>query len=279
MATQVLPVGDDRFDAVVAGPADGPVVFLLHGWPQTPACWDGVLPDLAAAGLRVVAPAQRGYSPGARSREVSAYRLDRLVADVLGMADAVGADRFDVVGHDWGGAVAWGLAAAHPDRVRTMTSLATPHPAAMVRALPRSAQGLRSAYVPVFALPWATPKVLAARGCAPLRALLVRSGLDPAHADAYARAMTEDDAMAASLRWYRAALSPGGGRRVGPVTVPTLYVWGSADGALGRTAAEGTAAHVEGPYRFVALEGASHWLPERHAPEVLPLLLEHLGRG
>lgn len=280
MSTQQLQVGSLRFDVDVEGPEDGPLVLLLHGWPQTTAAWDEVRPALVAAGHRVAAPAQRGYSPGARPTGVGEYRLEHLMADVLGMADALGAGRFDVVGHDWGGAVAWGLGAAHPDRVRTLTSLATPHPAAMLASLPRSAQALRSAYIPLFQLPWLPERLMLAAGGAPLRAALRRSGLDERKAHAYADAMAAGGALTAALSWYRAAgTSPGELRAVGTVPVRTLYVWGSGDPALGRTAAERTGRHVSGPYTFHPLEGASHWLPEQHADQVLPPLLAHLASG
>lgn len=278
MPLQQLDVGPLRFPADVEGPDDGPVVFLLHGWPQTPAAWDAVAPTLVAAGHRVVAPWQRGYAAGARPLAVADYRLDRLVEDVLGMADLLGAGRFDVVGHDWGGAVAWALAAQHPGRLRTVTSLSTPHPAAMLASLPRSAQALRSAYIPLFQLPWLPERLLLAGGGAPLRTMLRRSGLDDERAAAYVEAMAEPGALTAALAWYRAAgASPAQLRAVGRIQVPTLFVWGSADPALGRTAAEGTAAQVDAAYRFVPLDGAGHWLPERHPVDVLPPLLEHLG--
>ena len=277
VATREIAVGRDRFDAVLEGEEDAPVVFLLHGWPQTPDCWESIVPALVASGRRVVAPAQRGYSAGARSSSAGAYRLDQLVHDVIGMADALDVDRFDVVGHDWGGFVAWGLAASHPARVRRLTSLSVPHPAALFRSFTRSFQMLRSAYVPVFALAEVTAPVLLAFGGAPLRALLVGSGLDADHARRYTEAMAVDATLVAALRWYQAAALPGGVRGVGRVAVPTLVVWGSADGSMDRTAVEGSQADVDAPFRFVALEGRSHWLPERHAADVLPHLLAHLG--
>lgn len=272
-----LEVGSLTFDARVEGPEDGPVTFLLHGWPQTTAAFDDLLPGLVAAGRRVVVPAQRGYSPDARPTDVGAYRLPLLAADVLGMAEVLGAGRFDVVGHDWGGAVAWALAAAHPERLRTVTSLSTPHPGAMAAAVRRSTQGLQSLYIPFFVIPRLPERTLLARGGAVLRRLLERSGLDGARAAAYAAAMAEPGALTAALSWYRAAARAPRSVGVGPSRVPTLYVWGSADPALGRAAAEATAARVEAPYRFVPLEGAGHWLPERHADEVLPVLLEHVA--
>ena len=124
--------GELVFDVLVAGPDDGPAVILLHGFPETAQSWVHQTPVLAAAGYRVIAPDQRGYSPDARPTEVTAYRTDRLVADVVGLADALGVDRFHLVGHDWGGAVAWQVAGRHPDRLLTLTVLSTPHPAAFV---------------------------------------------------------------------------------------------------------------------------------------------------
>jgi pimeloyl-ACP methyl ester carboxylesterase len=116
------------FDLLAAGDPAGEPVLLLHGFPQTAACWTELAEALADAGYRVLAPDQRGYSPGARPAAVRDYRMPELVADVLAVADRAGARRFHVVGHDWGGAVAWHLAARHPERVATLTAVSTPHP-------------------------------------------------------------------------------------------------------------------------------------------------------
>ncbi|MDP8987695.1 MAG: alpha/beta hydrolase, partial [Actinomycetota bacterium] len=130
-----MPVGVETFDARVSGPEDGPLVLLLHGFPQTSAMWRRLLDALGAAGFRAVAPDQRGYSPGARPPDDDRYALDRLVADVLAMADQMGGHTFHLVGHDWGGIVAWRLAGQHRQRVRRLAVLSTPHPAALARAL------------------------------------------------------------------------------------------------------------------------------------------------
>ena len=133
-----------RFHIAEAG--DGPLVLLLHGFPESAAEWTHVIPVLAAAGFRAVAFDQRGYSPGARPREVSAYRVGALAADVLAVLDAAGVERAHVVGHDRGGAVAWYLGGRHPERVETLTVLSTPHPRALARSMTRSLQPLRSWY-------------------------------------------------------------------------------------------------------------------------------------
>ncbi|MGH9165227.1 MAG: alpha/beta fold hydrolase, partial [Acidimicrobiales bacterium] len=125
-----IAFGDLVFSALAAGPHDGRLVLLLHGFPQTSAAWRPLLSALALAGHRAVAFDQRGYSPGARPPAVADYAVDHLVADVVGVADTMGAGGFDVVGHDWGAAVAWGVAAAHPGRVRTLTAVSVPHPVA-----------------------------------------------------------------------------------------------------------------------------------------------------
>lgn len=270
-----IEVGALVFDTLEDGPEDGELVVLLHGWPQGPQTWSAVLAALASAGYRVVAPAQRGYSVGARPSEVAGYGIELLGLDVLDMASAIGAERFSVVGHDWGGAVAWWLGAEHPERVRTLTSVSTPHPAAMTEVAWRSTQALRSSYVPVFRLPVIPETLLLAGGGAFLRRLLVASGLPAAFASAYVEDMRQPGALSAALNWYRAA-SPLTLGRLGPVTVPTLYVWSTGDLALGRSAAEATAGHVTGPYRFEALDGIAHWIPEI-APDLLVRpLLEHL---
>lgn len=263
-------------DVEEAGPADGPLVLLLHGFPQTPDSWDEVLPGLAAAGLHAVAPAQRGYSPRARPSAAADYGIEALAGDALAVADHYGAARFSIVGHDWGGAVAWWLGATAPERVVTVTSLATPHPAAMASVAWRSTQVLRSLYIPFFRLPAVPERVLLAGGGRPLERALRSSGLDARRTAAYVDAMRQPGALTAALNWYRAA-SPLALGRVGPVDRPTLYIWGNRDTALGRAPATATASFVTGPYRFEELD-APHWLPEVEPERVTGLVREHLER-
>lgn len=277
-ATVDLRVGDLTLPALAAGPEDGDLVLLLHGFPQTPDAWRPQLDALAGAGYRAVAPAQRGYAATARPPGTAAYRLPRLVDDVCAMAEVLGdGDRgrpFHLVGHDWGGAVAWALAAAHPERLRSLCVVSTPHPRAFAEALPRSLQALRSSYIGFFALPAVPETVLLAGGGAVLRRALRASGLPEGPAEDYVAAMREPGALTAALSWYRAARPSA--MSVGPVTVPTLYVWGPGDTALGGTAARRTGRHVTGPYRFEVLDGASHWIPETRARTLARLLAEHL---
>ncbi|WP_346538742.1 alpha/beta hydrolase [Micromonospora sp. DPT] len=267
------------FEVRTGGPEGGEPVLLLHGFPQHGGEWDEVVPALHAAGLRTYAPDQRGYSPGARPTEVAAYRLPELIEDALALLDALGVEAAHVVGHDWGAVVAWGLAAGHPERVRTLTAVSVPHPAAMAHALandPR--QQARSSYVLLFRQPGKAEKVLLAVRATALRRLLSGVG-DAGRVARYAEPMREPGALTGALNWYR-AMSRADLARTGPVTVPTTFVWSDKDVAIGRTAAEACAAQVTGPYRFVALPGVTHWIPdEAPAPLAEAILARVRGLG
>ncbi|MEV0214997.1 alpha/beta fold hydrolase [Micromonospora sp. NPDC050695] len=247
------------FEVRAGGPPDGEAVLLLHGFPQHSGEWDDVVPALHAAGLRTYALDQRGYSPDARPAAVDAYRIPELVADVVAVLDALGLDAVHLVGHDWGAVVAWAVAAAHPERVRTLTAVSVPHPAAMAHAL-ATEQKARSSYMALFRKPGTAERVLLAFHAAALRKMLGSVG-DASRVARYADPMREPGALTAALNWYR-AMSRSDLAGVGPVEVPTTYVWSDRDVAIGRTAAEACAANVTGDYRFVALPGVSHWIPD-----------------
>ncbi len=270
-----VPTRPGTFEGRAAGPADGRGVLLLHGFPETSAEWEHQLHALATAGYRAVAPDQRGYSPGVRPAEVADYQMRELVGDVLALADALGWDRFDLVGHDWGAAVAWVTAASVPERVRTLTAVSVPHPAAFAATLADDEdQRRRSAYMQFYQQEGTPEQQLLAADAAELRRLY-EGKVPAAHVEEYVRRLSEPGALTAALNWYRAMKYRGS---VGPVTVPTLYVWSTGDWALGRRVAEASAAYVKGPYRFEVLQDVSHWIPEE-APDTLSrLLLDHLGR-
>ncbi|MEV6569051.1 alpha/beta fold hydrolase [Streptomyces kronopolitis] len=273
-----IQVGPHTYDALACGPADGEFVLLLHGWPEFADSWSEVLPALGTAGYRAVAVDQRGYSPRARPLRIADYAVPELVADALAFADSQGADRFHLVSHDWGGMVAWALAGAHPERLKSLTVLATPHPDALNRAADTdSVQHHRLDYVRFFRRDDAAAEgALLADDAARLRAAY--AGKVPrALVDDNVRRLTAPGALTATLNWYRApesVISIPAGR----ITVPTLFLWGSEDTALGRGAAESTGEWVDGPYRFEALEGASHWLPEEVPEVVAPKILDHLAQ-
>jgi pimeloyl-ACP methyl ester carboxylesterase len=275
-----LRVAGLSFDAVAAGPADGELVLLCHGFPQTKHAWHRLLPVLAAAGYRAVAADGRGISPGARPQSVEAYEIEHLVADVIGFADALGAERFHFVGHDWGGFQGWQTASRHPERLLTLNVLSTPHNSALRRACKEGSgdQVARSAYFEIFRTPGAGEDMWIGNGREGLRQLYAAAGLDAEEAEPYVEVFGERAALTGMLNWYRAG-EPTWDRGLGRIRVPTLYCWGSEDPALGREAAEWTADWIDGPYRFEVFEGAGHWLPEQGGARLEAVLLDHLRGG
>jgi pimeloyl-ACP methyl ester carboxylesterase len=263
------------FDVRDGGSPDGVPVILLHGFPQDSTAWISVEPLLQRSGLRTLALDQRGYSPGARPPGRSPYRLSETVGDVIGLLDAAGLDGAHVVGHDWGAAVGWALAAWHPDRVRSVTAISVPHPGAMARALVTSDQGLRSYYMALFQLPVLPERLILANEGAPLRRMLSRGGLPDAAVDRYVRRMREPGALTAALGWYR-AMPWSARQRVGKIRVPTLHLWSTGDAFLGRAATEDTARFVDAPYRLEVLQGVGHWIPELAADAVADLVTAHV---
>ncbi|MHB8538137.1 MAG: alpha/beta fold hydrolase [Candidatus Dormibacteria bacterium] len=262
-----------RFDALAAGPADGELVLLLHGFPQTGTCWRGALNALADAGYRAVAPNQRGYSQGASPAGVEAYRVSELCGDVLAIASALGRDRFHLVGHDWGGTVAWALAGDHPEAVASLTAVSTPHTAALRQALRGPQQRVRMAYIPVLRLPLIPESLIDAAGGIVAESLLTATGLSPAHAHRDVTALRKLGSTGA-LNWYRALGTERG--RAAPVAAPVLHVWGNQDPVFTREATERTAQHCTGDYHLLELDGGSHWIPDEHWTDVADLFLEHL---
>ena len=275
-----MSAGGLVFTGRACGPREGRRVLLLHGFPQTSWAWRDELSELGRAGYRAVAPDQRGYCPGARPTEVADYATEHLVGDVMALADCMEMETFDLVGHDWGGMLAWIVASQHPARVRSLSVVSTPHPLALQRALLGGdpAQATYGEATASFRTPDAAERLLlgADGSGSGLATLLAETGLDDDDARMYVMALTEPGAMTAALNWYRAmdgvALAD-----LEPVTVPTLYVWSTGDEAFGRVAAEDTAGCVRGPYTFEVLENVSHWVPEMAPVELSGFLIRHLS--
>lgn len=268
-----IPTAAGSFDAIADGPLDGRPVLLLHGFPEAAVEWTHQVAVLGAGGFRAVAPDQRGYSPGVRPERPADYAIDLLVDDVVAIADQLGWGRFDLVGHDWGGAVAWWTADAHPERLRSLSVVSTPHPAALGEALLLDEeQRMMSRYM----TDWrdrSTERRMLADNARVLRAIFDRR-VEHTRIEEYIQRLSEPGALTAALNWYRSGKP---GTKAGRITVPTLYVWSTEDVALGSTAALATERWVEGPYRFEMIEDVSHWVPEE-APEFLAsLLLEQLN--
>lgn len=234
-----IDAGGLNFHVVLAGPDDGPPVVLLHGFPETWLAWRHQIPILAAAGYRVIVPEQRGYGGSSKPTATRAYTRQRLAADVVAIARALGHRRFALVGHDWGGVVAWEVAQTFPDAVSRLVVLNAPQAEVMRRSLMRSPlQLLRSWYVFFFQLPWLPELFAKAWHSAAFWTLLVHQGgaaaFTPAVRASYIRAWEQPGAWTGMINWYRANLTARPAKaRKGPITAPTRVLWGRRDAYLG----------------------------------------------
>lgn len=264
------------FRTYADGPDGGRPVLLLHGFPETSACWRQVAPPLAVAGHRVVALDQRGYSPGARPEGVDAYAVTELVADVVALIDALGVEQVDLVGHDWGAAVGWAVAGLHPARLRSLTAVSVPHSRAFSAALAGDKdQRERSSYIDLLRVAGKAEDVLLEDGGRRLRAMY-GPHVPPSDVDAHVAVLGERDALTAALNYYRAMNAETFGA-LPRITVPTLYVWSDGDTAIGPVAAHACGDYVDGPFRFEVLEGITHWIPEQAPDRLAALVLDHLA--
>ena len=264
------------FDVLDEGPIDGDPVVLLHGFPERNTTWRHVAPVLHQAGLRTLALDQRGYSPGARPRGRSAYRMHHLAGDVVALIDAVGGP-VHLVGHDWGSAVGWAVTGHFPDRVRTWTAVSVPHPAAFARALKNPAQRHKSRYMAFFNVPF-VPELTARRRGGRFDTSMLKAGMTEDDVARFRTEIVEYGALRHALGWYRGLPLSGRGGTDFQVTVPTTMVWSTRDIAITREGVDGTEQWVSAPYELVVLEGVSHWIPTQ-APEELSAAILARVRG
>jgi pimeloyl-ACP methyl ester carboxylesterase len=275
--TTTIKVGDNSFAVDIAGPLSGVPVLLLHGFPETRHMWRHQLDVLGTNGYRAIAPDQRGYSSGARPGALADYATEHLTTDALGLMDELGAKTFHLVGHDWGGQIAWLIAAGHAKRIRSLAVLSRPHPAAFARAIQEdTVQAERSRHHRAFREGDAVERMRKAK-LEPLRTALLNQGVPPSDADVYMRTLLEPGGIEGAMNWYRA--SNIAASATPPVNIPTLYIWGSDDATVGRRAAELTSEYVSGPYRFETVEGAGHFLVDQFPERISGLLLKHLRQN
>jgi pimeloyl-ACP methyl ester carboxylesterase len=274
-------VGGLRLHWVEAG--DGPLVLLLHGFPEFWFAWRRQIPPLAAAGFRVVAPDLRGYNLSAKPRGVSSYRMGLLAGDVANLVRHLGYERTHLVGHDWGGAIAWCVPALHPGLVEKLAILNAPHPILFRRKLATFAQARRSSYVFFFQLPFLPERSLARHRAGFLKRMLRRDpvtpdAFSPEEVEAYREAFLRPGAASAAINYYRAAFRSGTripGLRRSLDGIPTLVLWGEGDRYLGPELLDGLETLVP-DLRVVRLPGVSHWLPSDASDRVNAELLAFL---
>ncbi len=282
--TTFIETNGIKLHVAMAGPKDGQPVFLLHGFPEFWYGWRKQIPALVKAGYRVIVPDQRGYNLSDKPKGVKAYRVDTLVEDILGLIDALGYQKVNLVGHDWGAMVAWAFACQYSERLQKLGILNVPHPAVMLNFLRRGdpEQLRRSWYIFAFQIPWLPEYLLEKDDWRNTVRVLRGSGKIHTFAkediSEYKKAWSQPGAMTAMLNWYRAAVRhwlkfPDDLR----VKVPTLIVWGMNDVALSHRMARLSLDYCEDG-RLVYFEDATHWVQHDEAEGVNQLLVEFLSR-
>lgn len=283
--TEFIDANGLAFETLTCGEGDR-LALCLHGFPAPAESWREQMPALAAKGYRVWAPNGRGYGRSSRPRGIAAYSLEHLMADVAGLIDASGANEVTLLGHDWGGIVAWFFAMRRVRPIRQMVILNAPHPACFLRSLRHLEQMARSWYVLFFQIPW-LPEWLGSRARAWLIGRMVQG--TSRRPEAFPRRLlqtTRDNAaqrgaLRAMIHWYRALLRGGGMRRqvrqgFPAIETPTLVLWGEDDVALSLHTLEGTEQFVRN-LTVQRLPGVSHWVLE-DAPERCRAILDEFLR-
>jgi pimeloyl-ACP methyl ester carboxylesterase len=276
-----------RFRCLADGPEDGPLVLLLHGFPEGAESWTAQLAALGEAGHLAVAPDLRGYGGTDCPEGEEAYRMAHLVADVEDLVAALGRERCHLAGHDWGSLVGWAVVSRRPERVLTWSALSVGHPQAFADTIAQdSDQRRRSTYIGLLRQRDKAEQVLLADGGRRLRGFY-RAGPDPdavppAQVDAFVAGFQRPGRLTAALSYYRVNLgSEAEGafpRASHPISVPTQLIWGDEDPALGPGSALLTERYVAGEYRLEVLTGTGHWLQFERPAEVSALLLDWIAR-
>ncbi len=272
-----IPARGLEFRARVAGldRVDGAALLLLHGFPETSIMWEPLIESASTMGFRVVAFDQRGYSPGARPGDVEAYQLPELVADVFAVADAVGFDRFHLVGHDWGAIVGWAATGGNRERVLSYASLSIPHPGAISTA---NAERGVPFYVTLFRTPGVPETLFTAGGLAAMRRALYAEMSDE-HLVEYMAVFSEPGALRSALNWYRAmpGVITAGDDVAGKITQPVLWMFGNRDmQVFVRPEVQALQTRfVTGPYEAIEFD-AGHWLMQEEPGRVVWAVMDHL---
>jgi epoxide hydrolase 4 len=271
-----------KLRVVQEGPEDGPLVILLHGFPEFAYSWRRQIPYLVSKGFRVWAPDQRGYNLSDKPEEIISYTTKELAADVVGLIDAAGAEKAYLVGHDWGGSVAWRVAREYPDRLSKMVILNAPHGEVFRKEIRNNfSQLLRSWYIFFFQIPWLAEFIASLGNWGVAESILKNSSLPGTFSQRelkqYREAWSQPNAYRSMINWYRALFQnqPNAQKIASRVSVPTLLIWGANDTVLGREMAQPSIGMCDDG-RLEFIEGATHWVQHEASAKVNHFLGEFL---
>ncbi len=278
---QQLTTNGVTLHVVQAGPTEGPLVMLLHGFPEGWYSWRRYIQPLAEAGYRVWAPDQRGYNLSSKPAEITAYRLDILARDILGLIDAAGSEKAVVIGHDWGGTVAWWLAMQYPQRVERAVIINAVHPLVWIRGLRGNlAQCFRGWYLRFFQLPRLPEALMRRNQWAALAASLTGSSHQGTFTEedlaVYRAAWSKPGAITGMLNWYRAIWQQTPSFGDGRVSVPVGLIWGTQDRFAGVDLARQSVALCD-QGKLDLIEDATHWVHQEQPEPVTRLIQRFLS--
>lgn len=266
---------------VQAGPEAGPLVILLHGFPEFWYGWRHQIPYLVEKGYRVWVPDQRGYNISDKPKGIKNYTLDQIAADVNGLIDASGREKVYLVGHDWGGASAWWTVMKYPHRIQKLVVLNAPHPAISARTMRYDPEQRRkSRYFLFFQLPWLPELLIRSNNWRVGIESLINSSAPGTFTDEdfayYRKAWSQPGAFTSMLNWYRAAFQARPESSLNPrISVPTRILWGARDSFLIREAPKMSLEYLDNG-ELIYFESATHWVQHEEAEQVNQHLSEFL---
>ncbi len=271
---KTLKVEELEFTCRVSGNEQDELVIFLHGFPETSYMWREIMGKISSLGFYCVAPDMRGYSHGACPKGIKNYTITKLSEDILGIATLVKKNSFHLVGHDWGAGIGWNIVYNNKERIISWTGLSIPHARAFKNAIKLDKeQRKKSRYIMLFLIPVIPELILRMHDFKIFRRLWQHSRTD--ELENYLSVFRRKESLTAALNYYRANIGKGKNKSIGDIHVPTLFIWGKHDEAVGAFAAENNKNYIKSEYTFLDLDGG-HWLIQSNYSEVETALIEHL---
>lgn len=265
-----------EFDCRVSGDKQNELIILLHGFPETSYMWIDLMKKLSSLGFYCLAPDMRGYSENACPKGVKHYTIDKLRQDILNIADAVNKDKFHLIGHDWGAGIGWNIVYNNKNRIISWTGLSVPHNKAFGKAIKLDAEQKRkSRYIKWFLLPFIPEMMLRKNDFEKFRKLWKHSS--PEELENYLSVFRRRQTLTAALNYYRANIGRGRNQTIGNIEIPTLFIWGNRDLAVGAFAVKFNEKYITGDYNFKEVNGG-HWLMQTNYTEVESEIVHHVTK-
>ncbi|MGB5647518.1 MAG: alpha/beta hydrolase [Muriicola sp.] len=272
---KVINLGTLQFDCRMAGAEKDELVILLHGFPETSIMWTALMADLIPKGFFCLAPNMRGYSKNACPKGKKHYTIEKLGQDILDLATAIGKDKFHLIAHDWGAVIGWYLAYHFPTKILSYTALSVPHLKGFFQALQTDPdQQQRSNYIKLLVIPFIAEYKIRKNDFKLFRKLWKHSR--EVELEDYLKTFQEKKVLTAALNYYRANFGKTRTEEIGEIEIPTLFIWGNTDMAIGAKGVALSHQYLTGPYTFLEID-AGHWLMQTSYTAILPPILKHLN--